>query len=315
MDLNKTNQILRVAKMYYEENMAQQDIANIEEISVATVSRLLKKAEELGFIKISIVQPFYSTADLEVKLKGKYGLKKVNVIPDLINNHEALVRDLNKSLLEDLNKIVKDKSTVGIAWGNTMTSLAKDASALKPFEKKDVDIVQLYGGISPLLNHSGSIEIIQSLAKLLNAEAYQICAPAYVDNQEMADLFKKESQIASILDKGKKCDVAIFSAGSLEKDGFVFNLGSLNENTRDELIENEAVGDICLHFLKEDGSLAIPELDKRCITLSLDEIKEIPEKLLIAYDSKKAPIVKTALESHLVDRLYVDEELAKALLK
>lgn len=315
MDLNKTNQILRVAKMYYEERMSQQDIAKNEEISIATVSRLLKRAEKMGFIKISIVQPFFSTADLESELKNKYNLKKVTVIPDLIHNHNALIRDLNKVLLEDLNKLVKNGDTVGFAWGNTLTSLAQDANNRTPFDKEDVQIVQLYGGITPLLHGSGSTEIVESMSRLFQADCYQICAPAYVDKKETADLLKNESQIKKILEKGKNCDVAVFSAGGLEKDGFVFTFGNLSEEDKELLENNKAVGDLCLHFLNKDGDLVSEEIDDRTVALTLDEINEIPEKLLLAYGKQKAPIIKAILNKHLVDRLYIDEELAKILLR
>ena len=45
MDVGKVNQILRVAKMYYEMGMGQRDIGEKEKISKSTVSRLLKNAE------------------------------------------------------------------------------------------------------------------------------------------------------------------------------------------------------------------------------------------------------------------------------
>ena len=45
MDTNKSYQIIRVAKKYYESHMDQKIIAQEEGISVSTVSRMLKKAE------------------------------------------------------------------------------------------------------------------------------------------------------------------------------------------------------------------------------------------------------------------------------
>lgn len=309
------NQILRVAKMHYEGNLSQQDIAALEEISPATVSRLIKKAGELGFIKIIVDQPIFSTVEIETELKDRFGLKKVTVIPDLINNEKALERDINRALIEDLNKLIQDGDTIGLAWGNTVTSLAEEARSFKPFDKKDINVVQLYGGISPLLNDSGSTDSIQSIARLLNGDAYQICAPAYVDNKDTAELFRSESQISSILEMGKGCDIAIFSSAPVDKTGFIFTLGSLKEDDIRSLDENRAIGDICIHFLNEKGEIADQQLDERVIGLSLEEIKQIPEKILIAYGEHRAEIVRALLEKGFVNRFYTDEKLAKRILE
>lgn len=48
MKNDKIIKIIRVAKKYYESHMDQKIIAQEEGISVSTVSRMLKKAEEMG---------------------------------------------------------------------------------------------------------------------------------------------------------------------------------------------------------------------------------------------------------------------------
>lgn len=314
MNSSKLNRIIRVAKLFYEEHLTQQDIANIEEISPASVSRFLKKAEELGLVKHTIELPAFSTVELENSLKNKYGIKKVTVVPDFMNNEESLIKDLNRTVLEDLNKLVKNGDTIGLAWGNTITNLSEEAKNLKPFNKTNVNLVQLYGGISPLLNDSGSTDVILSIAKLFNAEAYQVCAPAYVEDKTIAHLLKRERQISNIISKQKECDIAIFSAAPFDKNGFIFTLGSLEDKDIKSLEENEAIGDICIHFLDKNGEIADPDLDERVIGIDLNDLKTIPEKILIVYGQEKASIVDTILNKGLVDRLYIDEDLANLLL-
>ena len=50
MKNDKIIKIIRVAKKYYESHMDQKVIAQEEGMSVSTVSRMLKKAEEMGFL-------------------------------------------------------------------------------------------------------------------------------------------------------------------------------------------------------------------------------------------------------------------------
>ena len=49
--------IARVARMYYEWNMRQSEIAKQLDLSQATVSRLLSRSKEEGIIRISVNLP------------------------------------------------------------------------------------------------------------------------------------------------------------------------------------------------------------------------------------------------------------------
>ena len=53
---------VEVARLYYQSDYSQQEIANKLNISRPTISRLLKYAKEKGFVQISIADPF---ADLD----------------------------------------------------------------------------------------------------------------------------------------------------------------------------------------------------------------------------------------------------------
>lgn len=123
MDNYRTNLIIRVAKLYYELGMSQIDISKQEHLSKSTVSRLIKLASDMGFVKISIVEPKHSYSDLENEFKGRFHLKKVTILPDMVDNHDVLVQDICAACAEDLPKLVDDNSILGVAWGSTMSKL------------------------------------------------------------------------------------------------------------------------------------------------------------------------------------------------
>ncbi|MFR5083664.1 MAG: winged helix-turn-helix transcriptional regulator [Anaerobutyricum hallii] len=81
MKNDKIIKIIRVAKKYYESHMDQKVIAQEEGMSVSTVSRMLKKAEEMGYIKITVEYPVLSNEELSASLKKKYNLEKVFLVP------------------------------------------------------------------------------------------------------------------------------------------------------------------------------------------------------------------------------------------
>ena len=88
MKNDKIIKIIRVAKKYYESHMDQKIIAQEEGISVSTVSRMLKKAEEMGYIKITVEYPVLSNEEVSDSLKKRYGLhtKKKDLIEFIFEN-------------------------------------------------------------------------------------------------------------------------------------------------------------------------------------------------------------------------------------
>lgn len=69
--------LIKVCKMYYEEDMTQSQIANATGIYRTTVGRMLKKAREEGIVKITIDDHIGTHYDLERELEQLLGLKEV----------------------------------------------------------------------------------------------------------------------------------------------------------------------------------------------------------------------------------------------
>lgn len=76
MDTNKSYQIIRVAKKYYELHMGQLEIAQEEGVSKSTISRMLQKAIDLGYVKVTIDAPVESVKEMEDQLKQTFHLKE-----------------------------------------------------------------------------------------------------------------------------------------------------------------------------------------------------------------------------------------------
>src|ERR1700675_393318 len=69
--------IAEVAQLYHEEHCTQNEIANKLRLSQGTVCRLLKKAEERGIVRITVIPPEGTFVDLEELLEDKFGLTQV----------------------------------------------------------------------------------------------------------------------------------------------------------------------------------------------------------------------------------------------
>ena len=188
MKNDKIIKIIRVAKKYYESHMDQKIIAQEEGISVSTVSRMLKKAEEMGYIKITVEYPVLSNEEVSDSLKKRYGLKKVFLVPKLSGTPIAVQEDVCRAAAKDLSSYLKDGSIIGTAWGRTMKSFANYISDLGV---KNVKVVQLNGKTNLTSVPVGADDLSQAIARAGCGEAYVIPAPVAVDSAEIADMLKQ----------------------------------------------------------------------------------------------------------------------------
>ena len=78
--LNELRLIARVAQMYHVEKQRQADIASHLRMSQATVSRMLKKAQEEEIVRTTVVSPSGTYAELEAKLRNRFGLSEAIVV-------------------------------------------------------------------------------------------------------------------------------------------------------------------------------------------------------------------------------------------
>lgn len=312
MDTNKLNQMIRIAKMHYEMNYTQLEIASREGISKATVSRILKAAMDMGIIEVRIKDSILNDTSLEKELISAYPIKRAVIVPDLVGNPQILLQDVCAALIEDLPRYIKNDSILGVFYGHTLTTLTRQLPKLK---RKGVSVIQLAGGFSRAVYESNALSILSSFAECVGGTAYQIPAPAMVEKPFIVDALKQDSQIAHVLSMAEVCDTAIFSVGNLERPSVLYEMGMITSEEYEDMIYRGAIGDCCSHFLNRDGRVFDQEMDNRVVGASLDTIKKIPNKLLVVSGKAKTEVIRAALKGGLANSLYIDAPTAEELLK
>jgi len=86
--------MLRAARLYYEDGLTQQQVADELGVSRPKVSRLLTRARAEGIVRITIVDPFATFGEVEQHLVETFGLREAVVIAGEGLSEEALRRRL-----------------------------------------------------------------------------------------------------------------------------------------------------------------------------------------------------------------------------
>lgn len=305
-------EMIRVAKLYYEKGLTQQEIAEVENISRPTVSRILDAAFKEGIVTFSIQYPVESVDDLEDEIVKRFGLKKVFVVPAIIPETSFILADVGKALGDYLHELVRDGDTIGISWG---TSLSYVAKYLKGSKRRDVRVVQMNGGVSTTAFSTGAMNILDQFAKAFAAQPYALSVPTIVDSPEIASAILRDSGVDEIISMGSEANIAVFGIGKTSYESVLNLAGYFKQDEYDKLLSNGAVGDICSRFFNVDGDVCDPKLNNRTIGVQLADLQRKEHSIAIACGVEKSMAVLGAVQGNYVNTLFTDEITARELIK
>ena len=317
MDNNKSsdiNAMIRIAKKYYELDLSQEQISKQEDISKSSVSRMLKKAEENGYVRHEIVYPVKSVAQQELMFKQYFDIENVFVSPKMVEDKNIRMTDTCSVVAQDLNKLVSDHDIIGVSWGRTVESLA-DVLVQPAVPKRGIKVVQLNGSIATSVLSTKTARILEQFAENFSGIGYQVAAPVLVDDEQIAETIMRDSRIKKVLDMARECSIAVFSIGQISEQSVLIERGAITPDDVAALRAVNAVGDICTRYFDINGNLVNNDYDARTIGIELSDLKKKKHRIGIAVGSEKADAVIGALRGGYITSLYTDEITASAVLK
>ncbi|EGS31816.1 sugar-binding transcriptional regulator [Megasphaera sp. UPII 135-E] len=311
MTKDKNKLAISAAKLYYQSDFSQADIAQELQISRPSVSRLLQYAKDQGFVRIEIFDPIEDQSHLSRKLAHAYELKRVIIANAPIENEEDIKRYIGRKGAEYLSSIVKDGDIIGVGWGTTMHYLSH---SLTPHELKGAQIVQLEGGITLSASETYATEVLERFASNYKTVAQSLPLPVLFDSKEVRNMVYQDRHIHRVLELGKNANIALFSVGTVRDTALFFRLGYADEEEK-SFLKKHAVGDICSHFFTMEGNIADLELDARTVGIDLNCLRHKEYSILLAGGKAKLDGILAALRRHYANVLITDRFTAQRLLE
>lgn len=311
MDGDKLDKIIDAARMYYQLDYSQQDIAKKLGVSRPTVSRFLQQAKTEGIVQIKIMDPTENNGNLAIQLEKKFQLNKV-IVASVPQYEDVIVKKyLGEAAAEYLYEIVKDGDTIATSWGTTLYEVAVH---LQNKNVKDVAVVQLNGGVSYSENNTHASETIHLFGKAYNTNPYLLPLPAIVDHAVVKQAIEADRHIRKILDMGKKANIAVFTVGVPTEDSVLVKANYFSPSDL-EIIHAKGAGDICSRFIDLEGKVCSEELDQRTIGINLVELRNKEKSILVAGGVKKVDAIYGAIRGKYTNILITDQFTAKYLLE
>ncbi len=309
--VGEANLMIKCCKLYYEENLTQNEIATILGVSRPTISRLLDEGRKSGVVKIEIVNPIENNYGiLERNIEKKYSLREVIIVDD-DKDDDAQKKNLAKACAEYLKRIVKTDDNIGVSMGTTIKNIGK---YIEPNSKLNLTLVPLIGGVGQTQIEIHPNHVVMDLARAFRGDFKLLHAPAVVSNGEIRNTFLKEESLENILEMGKKVDIAIVGIGSPITDkSTMMSSGYFDVDDLKVFKKQGAAGDICLQFYDINGQSDEFEFNNRVIGVELDNIKKIPTVIGVAGGEEKIEAIVGALNGKFINVLVTNYSNAKAI--
>lgn len=291
------------AYQYYIEGKKRSEIAESLGLSPSTLSRVLKRAKEEGIIEIKVTEPFLSCNIMEKEIREKYGLKTVIVVPipsELRRDSLKIKKQVALEGARYVQRIIKDNDVLGMAWGGTMYYL----------------IQTLHGSIAGCNKNLEVESLVKRTSMAFGGRCETITIPGLCSEEKYAQQQKYLEQ-RGFLELFKKVDISVSGIGSLypEMDSLLVKTDYLHVDDKKLLKEKRVCSDLMLRFIDQDGEECKTSLKDRTASISLEEYKQIPQKIIVASGEQKALSIRSALKGNLVDVLIIDYYLAQKLLE
>jgi DNA-binding transcriptional regulator LsrR (DeoR family) len=301
---------VRIAWYYYVTNMTQQQIADHFGITRARVNKALAASRESGVVQIRINSPLASCVALEHRLQAKYGLKRVVVVPTP-EDPTLIFRVLGVGVAPRIQEQLAEGSIVAVGWGRTLREAVR---ALQARALPGVTVLSLLGGL-----HYGSanntVEIASSLAGLFGGTYYYLAAPVFAPSEHYRQMILAEASVQAVLGKAKQADLALLTVGDLTERSLMLELGLVNPQDTLTLQAAGAVGDLLGRWLDADGNEVDHPLNRRAVSIDLEDLRRIKHVVLVSGGPYKAAIIKAVLNRGFVHELVIDEAAAEQLLE
>lgn len=307
----RDEQSIEALKLYYQQDLSQAEVASRMGCSRPTVAKLLAHGHARGFVTIDIHDPRDEASELAARLEKRYRLACARVAHGRAMREEEAIDQVGRVGAALLSQLVHDGMSVGISWGRTMNSLA---SHLSRSPRSGVRVVQLKGGTSFSERGTHDFEVMRAFCEAFSAEPRYLPLPVIFQDTATLSIVRQDRAIAKILEEGRGVDVAVFTVGAMGREVISLNLGQLEEAEVEALLR-DAVGDVFSHFFTKSGTIARPQIERRTVSISLDDLRARPVRLLVAGGLVKARALEAGLRMGLATHLVVDQDLALSLLE
>src|SRR6058998_3387611 len=315
--------MVRCLELYYRQARPQKEIARALGVSAATVSRLLKRAYDEGFVRVELDLP--RAEELEAALTEAFGLREAVVVA--AGGRAHLKEELGAAAAAYFEKIAANGLRVGLSCGFTLYQTIRQ---LHERRFRDLALYPLSGESTlKMVDLSPNTLVGMMAAKYRpHVSAYALPVQHLVSLREIERARRRllrDPEIRRIYEAAQDVDIALVGVGLIgeQTPGFCSLAESYGVSVK-RLRQLGVVGEINYQPFDAEGTVVdrpeLRALSRRLLSVEGDRLQTLSrrdDRYVVAASGGKAKVdaLRGALAGRFLNVLVTDEDAAIALLR
>jgi DNA-binding transcriptional regulator LsrR (DeoR family) len=310
-DPDRFDEAARAGWLYYIAGNTQDEIARKLGVSRQSAQRLVSLAISERLIKVRLDHPIGNCLALSQKLKDRFGLTVVEVVPaDSESRSDTLgIVEVGAATLE---RYFESQHPVVVAMGTGKTLRAM-AEQIRPMDCPQHKVVSLVGNIAP----DGSATVFDVASRIgdrVRAPHYPMPLPVIANTIHEKSLLLAQKALRNVIDLASQADVAFVGVGTIDDEAPLLRDGFVRSDEIRALVRAGAVGEITGWAFDQQGQLIDGLTNDRLLSVPLQQ----PATRLVigvVLAAQRLRAVRGALRGHLLSGLITNERMAGLLLE
>jgi DNA-binding transcriptional regulator LsrR (DeoR family) len=236
------------------------------------------------------------------------------VVVDSTSDERDLVQNLGAATAIYLESTLMGDEFVGISsWSSNLLAAVQ---AMRPSNSPVVsEVVQLVGGVGDPRVQLEANRLITTFASVTGAAPIFLPAPGLLGSSEARKSLMADSTVQQVSDQWAQLTTALVGIGTLEPSPLLRESGNAIAEFDQEMLRTAgAVGDVCLRFFDEAGTLVETALNDRVMGIEPDQLRVIPRRIGVAGGLRKLAALRGALLGGWINVLVTDTVAATELV-
>ncbi|GHE04923.1 transcriptional regulator [Streptomyces alanosinicus] len=305
-------QTAAMARRFYLEGRSKTEIAEEFGISRFKVARMLETALHNGLIRLEVRLPAELDAERSDALRSRYDLRHCVVFTSAQQDPGGAVlatQRLGSVAAALLAEIVTDSDVLGLVWGPEIEAVGRELTVLARCR-----VVQLCG-VTPLRPvDNNAVEAVRRAASIARGPVYPIHAPLLLPDGATARTLRRQPGIAEAVGQFQHLTKALVTVGAWEP-GLSTIYDALGADEREQYRSRGTCAEVVGQLLDADGRPVAPELTERIIAIGFDELRRVPDVILLADGAERAAATSAALRTGLFNGIVTNTAVAEHLLR
>lgn len=286
------------AKLYYIDGLSQIEVARRMEISTASVSRLLTRARDGGFVRFE-VPPLDDITGDDARLAKGLGLKQVRAVDAA---HQPALAVAVGFLIAEAE--LPEDPVVAIGWGRAVQGIVTHGLPALP----NARVVPATGGMNQSQAHFQINEFARTIAEQMGGTAHLLYAPARPSPELYAQLIRTP-EIAAVSELWDRVDITVTGVGNFPDTSAEHALG-FNADQKARI-----KGDVVRQYFDKFGAPIDWPGQEAQMGMSRTQLSQVPLAIGVCVGGDKVDAIIGAARSGMINALVTDTRTAKLVRK